>query len=205
MMSCVIMSEYFPHFNETVSLKIISMFNGNVKWYEYDGVVKGLHYSKSSNVLLQHVEPWAMKKFKDICRENNYTVEFFNQILKQNFHPDQDFLTECGVYQLMMGSTRSPSNSIKNWYIRCVLRPGDFNMNNNMSSISDIKFESISSALPTLLSPHVKATPTSIAESIVDDHEKCSWHFELKIPYECDTNLIICDKHGTKFKLSKFN
>lgn len=186
-MTCVILSEYFPYFKETITVKYILI--NNTKWYEYDSIIKGLHYSKSSMVLLQNVQPWAMKKFTDICNDNNVTVSFLNEILKQNFQDESVFLNDSGVYQLIIGSTRSPSNSIRNWYINDVMKP----------SVLD-------------QAPHI-----SLLEQDQDFHqqnkikqeyqqkqeEKCSWHFELKVPYECDNNLIICDKHGSKFKLSK--
>lgn len=215
-MSCITVSEYFPHFKEKVTLKVIIM-NLSVKWIEFDGVVKGLHLSKSPGVILQHVDPWGKAKFKDICKDNNYSVEFFNDILQENFAPDKDFVNYHGVYQLMMGKTLSPANSIKNWLMKSVLNPMYPQLTNDTSD-KDIKQEGNHASICCPSNHHsmmangeseIASTPEPCAPHKCSNklpdtyHAKCSWHFELKIPYECDTNLIICDKHGTKFRLSR--
>lgn len=213
-MSCITVSEYFPHFKEKVTLKIILM-NLSMKWIEYDGVVKALHLSKSPSVILQHIDPWGKAKFKEICKDNNYSVDFFNDILQENFSPDKDFVNYHGVYQLMMGKTLSPANSIKNWLMKSVLNP-IYPQSTNDTFDKDIKQEDhhTSNYSPTSHQSMIANGDSEIA-SIPDlcaqcpnklpdaYHAKCSWHFELKIPYECDTNLIICDKHGTKFRLTR--
>lgn len=123
-MSIVTMSEFFPYFNETISLKKILTHNN--RWFDYDDVIKGFHFSKSPAVLLQYLETWAVKKFANICSDMNVTVDFLNKILNENFSADKLFVNDHGVYQLMIGSTRSPSNSVRNWYIREALRPEEY-------------------------------------------------------------------------------
>lgn len=220
-MNCITVSKYFPCSKETVSLKIIIMPNLN-KWYEYDGVVKGLKYSKSSNALLSQIAPWAQVKLEDLCKQNNYSVSLFNEIVGEKFSPDKYFLNSHGVYQVMIGKTISPNNAVKNWYIKYLLDPAYQNHNDGNNDDDEYKnFEkhikssnvSISTEPITVFDDEeAESNPfllkdcenKTIEEEEEEHHTKCLWHFELKIPYECDTNLVICDKNGTKFKLSKF-
>lgn len=215
-MSCVTLTEFFPHFNESVSLKKILTHDS--RWFDCEDVVKSLHFSKSHTVLLQHVEPWAVKKFKDICKDLEYTVDRFNEMIGERFHGDKIFINDHGVYQLMIGSTRSPSNAIRHWCISQALKPEEnypqqtkkfkftFPTTNSEATKPFVTFpfqSNISNKRANSLSPQPIQSHYVESNNVEKNLNKCKCQFELKIPYECDTNLIICDSHNVKYRLVK--
>ena len=185
-MSCNLITRFSHYYNQEIRIKVIKMQNDQTPWFELSGVANGLHYSKSENALLQYVEPWAAASLEEICKNNNCSVKSFNKLTGENFPPNKVFLNKDGIYQIMIGKTNSPVNFVKNFLIKEVLKPEITLDEEIITSTSDLK--------------HEETTPTEENTLPVG----FSWHFELKIPYECDQNLIICDKHGTKFRLSLF-
>nr|ALN41998.1 bro-a [Cnaphalocrocis medinalis granulovirus] len=113
--------------------------------YGGHGVAEFLGYSKPWNALKRHVKPQWSKKWDEIKstpKQGTLVTSSNDNHLPTNWHPHTVFISEAGVYALIMRSKLPAAKEFQRWLFEEVLpelrRSGKYDIQNNQSSSSEI-------------------------------------------------------------------